>query len=102
MIKRAWLAFVWWLDIGDASGDTSLAKLLALAAGVCVIHDCWQRGFTAANVSALALVISAAFGRSVFMHWLTRASISLSSQSSHTTSHSIIERRDAAMGVDPA
>lgn len=102
--QRPMRAFVWTTDTCDANGEPSLAKLLALVFGICVLHDCWQRGFTALNVTAAGLVLSAAFGRSVFMNWLDR-NTSTSSHSSNTDVAAVLEvlaKRDAERGIDPA
>jgi hypothetical protein len=106
-------AIVWTLDICDPKGAPSLAKGLALGFGVAAARDAWMRGFTAMNVAAMALVLSAAFGRSVFMNWLARSNFSSMATTNVSASvaltgdaakvvEAIRNRRDETAGIDPA
>lgn len=72
--QRPMRALVWMTDTCDGKGEPSLAKMLALVFGVCILHNCWRHGFTTENVVAMGLVMAAAFGRSVFMNWMDKRS----------------------------
>lgn len=88
-------AFVWTLDVCDAAGSPSLSKGIAAAVALVALRDAWLHGFSALNVSAMALAISAAFGRSVFMNWLGRWSLASTTSATAITNTTI----DAAATV---
>lgn len=99
-------AVVWTFDLCDPKGDPSLSKGMAFVFGVLIGRDVWLHGITGLNVGAMALVISAAFGRSVFMNWLTRFSMTANSNTqTNIDAAKVIEairaRRDDAKGVEP-
>lgn len=111
----AWRGFVstiaWSLDLCDTKESPSLSKGLAAAVGIVALRDAWLRGFSVLNVSAMALAVAAAFGRSVFMNWLSRnqwsATHSITTNTNLTGDLAAIaavvtKNRDHEKGVDPA
>jgi hypothetical protein len=65
----------WVLDVNGPDGSPSLSKVLAFAFGMVIARDAWRNGFDAFNVSAMGLVCAVALGRSVFMNWLGRNTV---------------------------
>ena len=104
---RRWVRVVAWsLDLCDAHEAPSLSKGIAAAAAVVALRDAWVRGFSVLNVSALALAVSAAFGRSVFMNWLNRNQWQATTNTTVTVDAAkvaeVLARRDHERGVEPA
>lgn len=93
-------AIVWTLDVCDPKGAPSLAKMLALGVGAVAMRDAYRQGFTAANVAGMALSLSAAFGRSVFMRWLDRWQMTNHTQTTLSSSASVALTGDAAKVID--
>jgi hypothetical protein len=65
----------WTLDVNGPDGSPSLSKVLAFVFGVAITRDAWRNGFDAFNVSAMGLVCAVALGRSVFLRWLDRSTM---------------------------
>lgn len=100
-------AFVWTLDLCDSAGSPSLSKGIAAAVAIVALRDAWMGGFSVLNVSAMALAMSAAFGRSAFMNWLNRNSWSARTDVALTGDaakviDAIAKARDHERGIDPA
>ena len=105
----------WTLDVNSTDGSPSLSKILALLFGVVTARDVMQRGFNVYTVTAMGLIIAAALGRSVFMNWLGRNTMTTAMTATAATSANVTltgdlaeiakvvtARRDYASGVEPA
>lgn len=91
----------------DGTGPVSLSKLLAFVFGGVIAYDMIVRGVNGYNVSALAVDLSAAFGRAMFGKWLERNTFTTASTlTTNVDAAKVVEAiaaaRDHARGVDPA
>lgn len=109
--RRVWREVVWAMDWDDGSGDgsASLTKMMATALLVLACIAILRRIPVSGMQSLLiAMAISAAFGRGMWKHYLTRGSWSASTSdtTSRVTTHQIqeiVERRKAGAedGTEP-
>lgn len=97
---------IWAFDLDDGTGDgsPSLTKLLAFTYGVLAALSIplgWP--ITGTQITLASVSISAAFGRGMWKHWLSRGS--WATKASDTTERKtvsiIAERRDTGEGVEP-
>jgi hypothetical protein len=89
---RAWYAILRALDLGDEKGNPSFAKLLtAASAGYFMAKG-------SLTFAVLCALISAAYGRSFWRTFLTRAQF----KGEDIQTRQIQERRDYEQGIDPS
>lgn len=109
--RRAWREILWALDLDDGSGDGSpsltkwLALMTALVAFVAILKSLPVSG---TQVTLIVIGISAAFGRSMWKHWLSRGTWSFgatdtTSRAEHVLRQQIEARRKegAEDGTEP-
>ncbi len=103
MLARVWKGIVWALDLDDGQGDgsPSLTKWLALVFGLtAVLAILLGLSVTGAHVTLAIVAISAAFGRSMWRHFLASKTFTMAATEARTYTE-IVQRRDAGEGVEP-
>lgn len=105
-------AFVWPFDLDDGSGDgsPSAAKMIAwLFAFLVVASVLFRLPISGVQFGVMAMVLSAAFGRSMYSRWLTRheSRVSATDTTSRTENRSvqeILQRRELGKddGTEPS
>ncbi|MBX3173266.1 MAG: hypothetical protein KF709_02585 [Gemmatimonadaceae bacterium] len=105
--RRPIREFVWSFDLDDGTGDgsPSLTKIMALSyavVGVLSVPLGWT--ITGTQLTLAVIAISAAFGRSMWRHYLARATFAhaTSDTTVRTASTAVSERRDVGAGMEPA
>jgi hypothetical protein len=112
-LHRRWRALVrevvYVLDLDDGQGNPSMTKAIALALVVLAFVAVLRSLVVSGNVVLLVVVaISAAFGRSMWMRYLTRGKWSLSGRDETRTERRTIDIREeiiarrAEDGTEPA
>ena len=89
-----WVQLLCFLDLTTGE-KPSFSKFVCLAILVATIA---QRNLTLGVIIAL---LAASFGRSVFLAFLNRSQVS-ATDATVTSRQEIIDRRDAALGVEPS
>lgn len=98
---------VWILDLDDGEGAPSVTKILAVAVTVLAFLAVLRQLPVSGNIVLLiAMAISAAFGRSVWMRYLARGQWSLSGKDTTSTQRidirQTIRERRGEDGTEPA
>lgn len=104
MLRTFWRFWVWALDLddGQGNGQPSLTKWLALVFGLTVVISIlFSLSVTGTQVTLAIVSISAAFGRSVWRHFLASKTFTLTASDAKVRTE-IVERRDTAEGVEPS
>jgi len=104
-MRRCWLFLCWMLDLVCADGDPDYAKMMQTGTQLTLLAMLWQ-GKEVPFALGLTLIISA-HGTRVLMAAIKSgvfrvgASV-LESRRTEKIDHTITERRDPALGVEPA
>lgn len=104
MLRRVWKGVIWAFDLddGQGTGSPSLTKWLALLFGVTVVISIlFGLSVTGSHVTLAVVAISAAFGRSMWRHFLASKTFTMAATDAKVRTE-IVTRRDVTEGVEPA
>jgi hypothetical protein len=98
---RIWRAIVWALDLVDAKGDPDFGKFMQAITQLALLALLWRSDEVPFPL-ALALIVSA-HGSRVLLAALKSGvfGAKVDVQRQETVSHTITERRDAGLAIEP-